>query len=397
MLFWILSALMTVAVAVPLLWPLMRAAGRTHHDDEGEAAVYRDQLRELERDKAGGLISPEDAAYARAEIGRRLLAVSGDETPLPAASAANAAPARRTAYTLSQAFVLLCLPAVGLYVYLLTGSPDTPSAPLAARIENPGDDVTLLIAKVERHLATSPEDGAGWDVLAPVYVRVGRLGDAELAYRNAIRLLGPGADRMNGLAETLVAVNDGIVTEDARQAFEASVKLQPDNPRADYYLALALEQAGRKADALVAFQNIAKASPPAAPWMELINRHIEANSAGMPLADAPAAPVAEAGSAKPLGAPTAEDVAAAQAMSEGDRSQMIRGMVDSLDAKLKEDPNNFEGWMRLVRSHAMLKQPDRAVEALKEGLKTFPASGAEGQQLIAAARDLGLSVEEIVQ
>ena len=103
------------------------------------------------------------------------------------------------------------------------------------------------------------------------------------------------------------------------------------------------------------------------------------------------------GSAKPLGAPTAEDVTAAQAMSEGDRSQMIRGMVDSLDAKLKEDPNNFEGWMRLVRSHAMLKQPDRAVEALKEGLKTFPASGAEGQQLIAAARDLGLSVEEIVQ
>ncbi|WP_159952880.1 c-type cytochrome biogenesis protein CcmI [Rhizobium sp. 18065] len=397
MLFWILSALLTVAVAVLLLLPLMRAGARTHGDDEGEAAVYRDQLRELERDKAGGLISAEDAAYARAEIGRRLLAVSGVENAADAAEVGpepGAIQVKHKAYLLSQAFIILCLPAVGLYLYLLTGSPGTPAAPLAARIENPGDDVTLLIAKVERHLATSPEDGAGWDVLAPVYVRVGRLADAELAYRNAIRLLGPSADRMNGLAETLVTLNDGIVTEDARQAFEASVKLQPDNPRADYYLALALEQAGRKADALVAFQNIAKASPPTAPWMDLINRHIEANSVGMPLADAP---VAEVGSAKPLGAPTAEDVAAAQGMSEGDRSAMIRGMVDSLDAKLKEDPNNFEGWMRLVRSHAMLKQPDRAVEALKEGLKTFPASGAEGQQLIAAARDLGLAVEEIVQ
>ena len=400
MLFWILSALLTVAVAVLLLLPLMRAGARTHGDDEGEAAVYRDQLRELESDKAGGLISTEDAAYARAEIGRRLLAVSAVENAAETDGAGpepTAAPARRKAYALSQAFIILCLPAIGLYVYLLTGSPGTPAAPLAARIENPGDDVTLLIAMVVRHLATSPAAGAGWDVLAPVYVRVGRRADAELAYRNAIRLLGPGADRMNGLAETLVTLNDGIVTENARQAFEASVKLQPDNPRADYYLALALEQAGRKEDALVAFQNIAKASPPTAPWVDLINRHIEVNSSGMPLADAPAAPVAEVGSAKPLGAPTAEDVTAAQAMSEGDRSQMIRGMVDSLDAKLKEDPNNFEGWMRLVRSHAMLKQPDRAVEALKEGLKTFPASGAEGQQLIAAARDLGLSVEEIVQ
>lgn len=400
MLFWILSALLTVAVAVLLLLPLMRAGARTHGEDEGEAAVYRDQLRELERDKAGGLISSEDAAYARAEIGRRLLAVSVADSAAETEEAGpepTAAPPRRKAYTLSQAFIILCLPAVGLYVYLLTGSPGTPAAPLAARIENPGDDVTLLIAKVERHLATSPEDGAGWDVLAPVYVRVGRLGDAELAYRNAIRLLGPGADRMNGLAETLVTLNDGIVTEDARQAFQASVQLQPDNPRADYYLALALEQAGRKVDALAAFEAIAKASPPTAPWIDLINQHIAANSAGMPRADAPAAAAAEAGGPKPLGAPTAEDVAAAQGMSEGDRSQMIRGMVDSLDAKLKEDPNNFEGWMRLVRSHAMLKEPDRAVAALKEGLKTFPASGAEGQQLIAAARELGLAIEEIVQ
>ncbi|TPP10451.1 c-type cytochrome biogenesis protein CcmI [Rhizobium glycinendophyticum] len=409
MLFWIFSALLTVAAAVLLLSPLLRASARATRYDEGEAAVYRDQLRELERDKAGGLISAEEADYARAEIGRRLLAVAGrtsfehgvDEAGSDVTGASDEKPRRSGRYGLSQAFILLCLPLIGLAGYLEIGSPGTPDAPLAARIENPGDDVNLLIAKVERHLADNPDDGNGWNVLAPVYFRVGRLDDAELAFRNAIRLLGADPERLNGLGETLVTRNDGIVTEDAAKAFEAARKMQPNNPRADYYLALALEQGGRKAEALAAFQEIAAASPANAPWMELINRHIATNSAGMPLANAPAAPeaapatpAAQANPAAP-GNPTSADIAAAQDMSEGDRSQMIRGMVESLDQKLKADPHNFEGWMRLVRSYAMLKDKARAEAALKDGLKAFPADGAEGQQLVAMARELGLDVEEV--
>lgn len=401
MLFWIISALLTVVVAVILLSPLMRASARASLYDEGEAAVYRDQLRELERDKATGLISADDADYARAEIGRRLLAVAGRATTGEAATerafeAAAAGPVARRRYGLSQAFILLCLPVIGLAGYLEIGSPGTPDAPLAARIENPGDDVGLLVAKVERHLASNPEDGNGWNVLAPVYFRIGRLPDAEIAYRNAIRILGPDAERMNGLGETLVLRSDGIVTDDAQMAFQAALKLEPNNPRADFYLALALEQSGRRAEALAAFQAIATASPPTAPWMSLVNQHIAANSAGVPLANAPAASVQPTAPAA-LGNPSADDIANAQSMSEGDRSEMIRGMVASLDARLKEDPNNFEGWMRLVRSYAMLKDKERAQAALKDGLKAFPADGAEGQQLIAMATELGLDVEEVSQ
>lgn len=404
MLFWIFSALLTVVAAVLLLSPLLRATARATRYDEGEAAVYRDQLRELERDKAGGLISPEEADYARAEIGRRLLAVAGrgasengdDDARLTAAAADGDKPRRRGRYGLSQAFILLCLPVIGLAGYMEIGSPGTPDAPLAARIENPGDDVALLIAKVERHLAEQPDDGNGWNVLAPVYFRVGRLDDAELAFRNAIRLLGADPERLNGLGETLVTRSDGIVTEDAAKAFEAARKMQPNNPRADYYLALGLEQGGRRAEALKAFQEIAAASPADAPWMDLIKRHIATNSEGVPLANAPATtPSATSANPAAPGNPTAGDIAAAQDMSEGDRSQMIRGMVESLDQKLKDDPNNFEGWMRLVRSYAMLKDKARAEAALKDGLKAFPADGAEGQQLVAMARELGLDVEEV--
>ncbi len=400
MLFWIISALLTVVVAVVLLSPLMRASARASLYDEGEAAVYRDQLRELERDKSAGLISADDADYARAEIGRRLLAIAGraktggGEAEPSEASAARSGGRRR--YTFSQAFILLCLPVIGLAGYLEIGSPGTPDSPLAARIENPGDDVDLLVAKVEQHLASNPGDGNGWNVLAPVYFRIGRLDDAELAYRNAIRILGPDAERMNGLGETLVLRSDGIVTADAQMAFQAALKIEPNNPRADFYLALALEQSGRRAEALAAFQDIAKASPPTAPWMQLVNQHIAANSTGVPLANAPAVSAQSTAPAAP-GTPSADDIANAQQMSEADRGEMIRGMVASLDARLKEDPNNFEGWMRLVRSYVMLKDQARAEAALKDGLKAFPAAGAEGQQLIAMAKELGLDVEEVSQ
>ncbi len=381
MLFWIISALLTVAVAVVLLLPLLKESVAEPDDDSGEAAVYRDQLRELERDKGLGLISAEDADYARAEIGRRLLSVSAGK---PQADAAKAV--RKSRHPLAQAFVILCLPAIGLGLYLLTGSPGTPSAPLAERLENPGNNLELLVAKAERHLAENPNDGAGWDVLAPIYFKSERIGDAELAYRNAIRFLGPNPARMSGLGEVLVAGNGGIVTEDARSAFEEALRLDANNPRAEFYLALALEQAGKRSEAKAAFEKLLAASPKQAPWVPLVGQHIAANSGEAPAA-APAAP----------GNPTEAEVAAAQDMSAGDRMAMIRGMVESLDAKLKQDPKNFEGWMRLVRSYAMLKEPERAVGALKDGLATFPADGAEGKQLIAMARELGLPVEEALK
>ncbi|MCM2400382.1 c-type cytochrome biogenesis protein CcmI [Rhizobium sp. S153] len=380
MLFWIISALLTVTVAVILLLPLLKGAASEPDDHVGEAAVYRDQLRELERDKGLGLISAEDADYARAEIGRRLLSVSTGK------GAANASKGVRTGHhPLAQAFIILCLPAIGLGLYLLTGSPGMPAAPLAERLENPGNNLELLVAKAERHLAENPNDGAGWDVLAPIYFKSQRIGDAELAYRNAIRFLGTNPARMSGLGEVLVAGSGGIVTEDARSAFEEALRLDSNNPRAEFYLALALEQAGKRAEAKAAFEKLLAASPKEAPWVPLVSQHIAANGDDVPAA--PAAP----------GNPSEADVAAAQDMSAGDRMAMIRGMVDSLDAKLKDDPKNFEGWMRLVRSYAMLKEPERAVGALKDGLAAFPADGEEGKQLIAMARELGLPVEEALK
>ncbi|MBY3595705.1 c-type cytochrome biogenesis protein CcmI [Rhizobium bangladeshense] len=376
MLFWILVAALTAAVAVILLYPLLRGARAAQRRRAGEAAVYRDQLRELDRDLGGGLITPEEADYARAEIGRRLIAVSAGEPET------IEKPIRH--HRIIEVLILLILPVLGLCLYLTTGRPDLPSQPLEARLENPGSDVAVLIAKAERHLAQNPDDGKGWDVLAPIYFRTMRVADAEVAYRNAIRLLGPSPIRFDGLAETLITISEGVVTEEARHALEQSLTLEPDNPRARFYIALSLEQAGRTDEARRAFEALAQQSPADAPWLPLVNEHIAKNGGA---AAQPAAP----------GGPTSEDVAAAESMSAGDRQQMIRGMVESLDAKLREDPNNFEGWMRLVRSYAVLNDKDRAADAVKRGLAAFPPPGEQGRQLLALARELGVATEEMTQ
>ena len=385
MLFWILVAALTAALAVILLYPLLRGAKAADNIRAGEAAVYRDQLRELDRDLDGGLITPEEADYARAEIGRRLIAVSADEP------AETPKPPRHHRFT--EAFVLLVLPVLGLCLYLTTGRPDLPSQPLEARLENPGNDVAVLITKAERHLAEKPDDGKGWDVLAPIYFRTMRVNDAQVAYRNAIRLLGPSPVRLDCLAEALMAVSDGVVTEEARQVLEQSLTLQPNNPRARFYIALSMEQAGQPDEARQAFEALAKQSPSDAPWLPLVNQHIAMNG-GAPAGANPATPGANPSAP---GNPTQEDVAAAENMSAGDRQQMIRGMVESLDAKLSEDPNNFEGWVRLVRSYAVLNDKDRAAGALKRGLAAFPLPGEEGRQLLALARELGIATEGATQ
>ncbi|WP_027485979.1 c-type cytochrome biogenesis protein CcmI [Allorhizobium undicola] len=384
MLFWIAIAVLTFGVAAAFLLPLTRTAARGIDDARAaNIAIYRDQLRELERDKAAGLIPAGDADNARAEIARRLLAAD--------ARGEAGAVSTFSGNGLAQAFVVVVIPAVSLCLYLLIGTPGMPSQPLEARLENPGNDMNLLVAKAERHLMQNPDDGAGWDVLAPIYARMNRMGDAELAYRNSVRLNGPSADRLNGLGEVLLAGRDGVVSDEAQALFRQALALEPGNPRAAYYLALALEQSGERQKALQAFRAIAESSPPNAPWQEIVARHIARNGGG-PLAGGPV----QAPSSAP-GNPTPDDVKAASALSGADRQQMIRAMVDGLDAKLKAEPDNFDGWMRLLRSYAVLKEEDKAMATLKESLKAFPAAGAQGQQLLAMAEELGLPVKEALK
>ncbi len=386
MLFWIVIAIATALVALVLLYPLTRSIGRETAaslpaDAEKEQAVYRDQLKEVERDQAEGLISAEDADYARAEIGRRLLAA----TERAKVEAPADAPAKRPLrLRLVELLIILALPGIGVPLYLQVGAPGTEDQPLEARLANPGKDMQLLLVKVGRHLRQNPDDVAGWELVAPIYVEYQMVDKAADAYRNLIRLKGASAERNGALAELLIQMAGGRVDDAALEALQEGAKAAPKDARIAFYLALRLEQEGKRAEAFAAYKAIRDAAPKDANYLDLVNQHVASSDPSKP------APNPEA--AAP-GNPTAEDMAAAQGMSSGDRQQMIMGMVATLDARLKNEPDNFEGWMRLVRSYAMLEMKDKSADALARALKQFPADTDKGRQLSELASSLGIVAE----
>ena len=373
--FWIFAVSLALVAALLAALPLFRKGrGRDAAAEPSDAEVYRDQLSEIDRDEKSGLIEGEAASQARAEIARRLIAATR-ATPKAGAMAASRA-------TLAVAGLLcLIVPAGGIALYARMGLPDAPDFPLQARFESANPDPNILIRRVELRLEEHPEDGRGWEVLAPVYLNSGRITESVNAWRNAIRTMGPDARRYGGLAEALVVMNQGKVTPETREAFAKVIELVPDDPRARFYLALGDAQDGKYDQAVAKLEALKKESAPDAPWIAVTDEQIARIRAE------------QTSQAKAPGNPTEDDVAAAAELSDTDRMQMIRTMVESLDSRLKDDPNNIEGWKRLVRSYAMLQQPDKAAEALQRGLAAFPADSQDGKALIALAQELGVSEE----
>lgn len=337
------------------------------------ALVYRDQLTELDRDARSGHLAAAEFEYARAEAARRLFkATESIGPPIIVSSSRN--------IFVSLAIVAFVpLLSIGLYVKL--GSPDMLSRPLEARLESPEDDLLILVDRAESHLRQQPNDGLGWDVLAPMYLKMGRIPDAETAYRNALRLLGSSPIRLDGLAEALMATSRGVVTEEVRTTLQQSVALEPDNAHAQFYLALALEQEGRRLDATKAFEGIAAGSPSDAPWLPLVKLHIAKNK------EIEMAPIRDT-------EPTLDHLESA---NPDEQNAMIRGMVSNLESKLSADPDNLNGWIRLVRAFVVLKERARAAGAMKRGLFALSPSSERGRQLIAEARKLGLTTRDMVE
>ncbi|WP_375780007.1 c-type cytochrome biogenesis protein CcmI [Bradyrhizobium sp. ma5] len=363
---WFVFALMTVAAIFAVLWPLSR---RGRADSGGsEVVVYRDQLAEIDRDMASGIIGAAEADAARIEISRRLLAAadqSGRDAPVT-----GSITLRRAAAVVA----LVGLPVIASSFYLALGSPRLGDFPLAERshVADANQPLTNLVAQVEAHLEKNPTDGRGWTVLAPVLSRLGRYDDAVRAYRNAITYAGDNADRRADLGEALMGSAGGVVTADAKAEFERSVALNGDDAKANYFLGLAAEQDGRKADAAALWQKMLAKAPSDAPWRPLVQ-------AALVRVGGVSAP------ALPDGA-----VAAAKDMSEADRGTMIKGMVDRLATRLKTNGDDVEGWLRLVRAYLVMGERDKAISALADARQAVANDADRLRQLNEGLKSLGL-------
>jgi cytochrome c-type biogenesis protein CcmH len=372
--FWLAAILLTALAVASVLVPLTRRqrglAGATANDLE----VYRDQLSEIDRDAERGLIGTTESEEARAEIGRRILRLAKGETGTATGPGFRASRAVALAAVLS-------VPLVSWGLYGLVGSPDLPSQPLAARLATDPAKAPIdeLVARAEAHLQANPDDGRGWEVLAPVYFRLGRYPDAVNAYSQAIKLDGATAARESGLGEAIAAASGGLIAADAQEAFRRALALEPGEPKAQFYLASALAQQGQIAEAAAAWKAMRQGLPADSPWLGAVDQALA--EADRRLAGADQAP--------PPGLSRSEVDAAAD-MSAEDRNAMIAGMVAKLDERLKQNPRDPEGWQRLVRSYVVLGKKDEARDALARGLAALGEESPEAATLQAFAESLGL-------
>ncbi|MEM8643393.1 MAG: c-type cytochrome biogenesis protein CcmI [Pseudomonadota bacterium] len=382
MLLWVILAALTAVVLSFLLYPLVAGRQVLNERDAFDAAVYRDQLEEIEADRARGLIGEAEAEAARLEVARRLLAV--DEKN----SNASAEGSRGLLPSAALLVVAACLPAVVLGAYLYYGSPQLPDQPLAARLTDPTQesDIGVLVARVEARLRAFPDEGAGWDAIAPIYLGGRRYANAAEAYRNAIRLLGPSAKRLSGLGQSLALEQQGLVTEPARIALEEALKLDETLTEPRILLAIAKEQEGNFDEALADWRGLRDARQGDERWNSMIEARI-ANAQARKSGEAPA-PIAPP---TPTAGPSAADVAAAQSMSPAEREAMVDQMVKRLATRLASNGDDLPGWLRLVRAYTVLGRSEDAKKALAQAKDQFAGNEQAIKQLDMLAADLGLT------
>lgn len=389
MILWAVLTLMVALAVVGVTIPLVR-----RHQARGDAAlaVFRDQLADLDTQVANGAVAPEEAEGLRTEIRKRLLAedrhAMSPARPLAAAS-----------YGIALGLAaIVALAATGLYA--LMGRPDLAERPMAempapasTRAEPSAADVDSMIAQLKGKIDGNPGDPEGWRMLGWSYMQTGRGGEAADAYRRAVQLRPDEPSYLSALGEALVQAASGTVSPEARAIFAKVNKVDPAEPRARYFLALAKGQSGDRRGALDDFVALLNSAPADAPWAPELRPIVEANARelGVDLTGKlkPAtAPAPAAAPAAPM--PSADQVRAAQSMNPNDRQAMIRGMVEGLAARLKTTPRDLEGWQRLMRARMVLNDAAGAAAAYRDARAAFPGDTPESRALAAAAKDLGI-------
>jgi cytochrome c-type biogenesis protein CcmH len=339
----VFAAMALIAVGFVVL-PLIRRAPKADSPARADydIAIYKDQLRDIERDRSRGVLDESQATAARLEVERRLLAAAdaSQSTSHPVTAP------QRTPWALVVVVALVLLPGAGL-IYLQNGAPWLAGAERAAQRSEPSFDD--LIAELEHRLAERPDDGRGWVLLARGYARQGRLADALKAQQRAMALASDdkqAADIAAGFGQVLIEQANGTVTPQASGAFADALKHNPAQPQARYFTGLAKAQAGDKDGALQDWRALLADSPADAPWRAGLQAQIAQLETG-----------------------TAPDAAAGQ-------QAMIEGMVAKLAARLAEEKKTGGGtaaeWAQLGRSYRVLGRAAEARDAYGEAVKRAP-------------------------
>ena len=352
-LFWVVAGVVAAAAAGLILLRASGAVAAAGRVDPAQS-LYRRQLSEIDDLVERGLMGEGERKGAHAEAARRLLAAADAPT-----EAWNPDARARGLVLLAAA----AAPALALGLYLALGSPGVPDQPYATRLDawRRSDLSTLtapeIAAVLRQATAERPRDAEGFRLLGLAEDASQNPVAAARALRRAAELAPERADIWRMLGQASYAAAGGKVDAEAQAAFRKLLVLEPGDPAARFFLALAKSDAGRIAEAAADLRGLLADMPPGAEGRAEVEARI-ASLEGKPAAPAVDAP----------------------------QLAMIRGMVEGLAAKLKADPDNAEGWVRIVRAYSVLGEAARRDEALASARGRYAGRPEVLQQLDEAAK-----------
>ncbi|MEN8893382.1 c-type cytochrome biogenesis protein CcmI [Planktotalea arctica] len=409
MTFWLITTVLAFGTSALLALALWRGHTGMRPAAEFDLQVYRDQLAEVERDIERGIIEGEDAERVLNEISRRILAA--DKSLQDGQANVRSPAAMRYAV-----IALLSATLIGgsLYLYNDLGAPGYGDLALSTRIEqadmarmqrpsqqsaqsslpapvpspNASEDYIKLVTQLRAAVAQRPGDLQGVTLLAMHEMRLGNAAAAHLAQAEVLRLKGDAASAEDyaTYADMLVIAAGGYVSPQAEVALASALQKDPENGAARYYTGLMMMQIGRPDVAFRAWATLLQDSPDDAGWTTPIREQIEelAFRAGVEYELPPLKETALAG-------PSAEDVENAAEMSEQDRQDMVRGMVDRLEDRLVSTGGSPEEWAQLIAAIGVLGDEDRAALIWQNAKDVF-ADRPDALRIVRdAARKLGVT------
>ena len=392
--FWIIAGATALLVAALLVAALLRGRRETGPAEAWDLQVYRDQLREIERDAARGAIAPDEAERLKTEVSRRILAadakIHGGKPAAPRASG----PAM-----VMGALIVLVLLGGGMGLYWQLGAPgygdltlqhriaaarelraNRPSQteaeaqlPATAPVDAP-EDYLALVTRLREAVRTRPDDIQGHVLLARSEAALGNYAAAYDAQRRLIELKGESATAGDyaDLADMLVLAAGGYVSPEAETVLDEVMARDPQNGVGRYYGGLMLAQTGRPDTAFRLWDRLLRNSPADAPWVAPIRAQIGDLALAAGVNDYQLPDAAPAQTQPPaLAGPTAGDVEAASELSGTDRQQMIEGMVDRLGARLADEGGSPQEWGQLLGALGVLGRTEQAAEIWQEAQTVF--------------------------
>ena len=249
------------------------------------------------------------------------------------------------------------------------------------------------IASLNAQLRQDPDNHDNWFLLGMALRETGSFAEAAQAFRRAMELSPQEPKYYTYLGEMLLVQGNDAGAPEAERLFRRALELQPGNPASRFYLATLKDSSGDHRAAVDELIQLLREAPPGAPWEPQVRQAVTAIAAEnrIDIADRlPPPQPAPAAATAAIPGPTREQIEAARAIPPSQQDAMVQQMVERLAARLRENPRDADGWIRLMRSRMVLNQPDAAREALRSGLAAFPNEAATQQRLRTAAGELGV-------